>query len=78
MEQPYQAGHMLAPTRSRRDDSQWADELTHPNPDRFCPTFKADVSPIFPFFKFLAYWNLEMKLFGQTLLPTDGSDWCSP
>ena len=30
--QIYQAGHMLAPTHSKRDDNKWADELTHPNP----------------------------------------------
>ena len=33
--QLYQAGHMLAPSHSRRDDNQWADELTHPNPKVF-------------------------------------------
>lgn len=29
----------------RRDDNQWADELTHPNPKGFCPTLKVDLSP---------------------------------
>eukprot|EP00434_Breviolum_minutum_P024420 symbB.v1.2.021567.t1/scaffold1869.1/size97865/1 len=38
--QLYQAGHMLAPAHSRRDDNQWADELTHPNPQGFDPALR--------------------------------------
>ena len=45
--QIYQAGHMLAPTHSKRDDNQWADELTHPNPKGFCPSLKVDIAQLF-------------------------------
>ena len=45
--QLYQAGHMLAPSHSRRDDNQWADELTHPDPKGFDPALKVDLTPIF-------------------------------
>eukprot|EP00434_Breviolum_minutum_P002202 symbB.v1.2.001939.t1/scaffold55.1/size374282/21 len=43
--QLYQAGHMLAPAHSRRDDNQWADELTHPNPKGFDPALRTTQSP---------------------------------
>ena len=43
--QLYQAGHMLAPTHSRRDDNQWADELTHPEPQGFDPALRVDLTP---------------------------------
>ena len=42
-----QAGHMLAPTHSKRDDNQWADELTHPSPKGFSPALKVDIVPLF-------------------------------
>ena len=45
--QLYQAGHMLAPAHSRRDDNQWADELTHPNPQGFDPALRVDLTPYF-------------------------------
>ena len=45
--QLYQAGHMLAPTHSRRDDNQWADELTHPDPRGFDPALRVDLTPYF-------------------------------
>ena len=45
--QLYQAGHMLAPAHSRRDDNQWADELTHPNPKGFDPALRVDLTPYF-------------------------------
>ena len=45
--QLYQAGHMLAPTHSHRDDNQWADELTHPEPQGFDPTLRVDLAPFF-------------------------------
>ena len=45
--QLYQAGHMLAPTHSRRDDNQWADELTHPEPQGFDPALRVDLTPFF-------------------------------
>ena len=45
--QLYQAGHMLAPTHSRRDDNQWADELTHPEPQGFDPALRVDLTPYF-------------------------------
>ena len=45
--QIYQAGHMLAPTHSKRDDNKWADELTHPNPLGFSPALKVDISHLF-------------------------------
>ena len=45
--QIYQAGHMLAPTHSKRTENQWADELTHPNPSGFCPSLKVDIAPLF-------------------------------
>ena len=45
--QIYQAGHMLAPTHSKRDDNQWADELTHPSPKGFSPALKVDIVPLF-------------------------------
>ena len=45
--QLYQAGHMLAPTHSRRDDNQWADELTHPDPQGFDPALRVDLTPYF-------------------------------
>ena len=45
--QLYQAGHMLAPAHSRRDDGQWADELTHPNPQGFDPALRVDLTPYF-------------------------------
>ena len=48
--QIYQAGHMLAPTHSRRDENKWADGLTHPSPVGFCPSLKVDLSPVFPRF----------------------------
>ena len=45
--QIYQAGHMLAPTHSKRDDNKWADELTHPNPTGFSPALKVDITHLF-------------------------------
>ena len=45
--QLHQAGHKLAPTHSRRSDSQSPDELTHPDPSGFSPTLKVDISSIF-------------------------------
>ena len=45
--QLYQAGHMLAPTHSRRDDNKWADELTHPEPQGFDPILRVDLAPFF-------------------------------
>ena len=45
--QIYQAGHMLAPTHSKRDDNKWADELTHPNPRGFRPSLKVDITHLF-------------------------------
>ena len=45
--QIYQAGHVLAPTHSKRDDNKWADELTHPNPRGFSPALKVDITPLF-------------------------------
>ena len=45
--QIYQAGHMLAPTHSKRDDNKWADELTHPNPRGFSPALKVDITALF-------------------------------
>ena len=38
---------MLAPTHSRRDDNQWADELTHPEPQGFDPALRMDLTPYF-------------------------------
>ena len=38
---------MLAPAHSRRDDNQWADELTHPNPKGFDPALRVDLTPYF-------------------------------
>ena len=45
--QIYQAGHLLAPTHSKRDENKWADELTHPNPLGFSPALKVDISHLF-------------------------------
>ena len=45
--QIYQAGHLLAPTHSERDENKWADELTHPNPLGFSPALNLDISHLF-------------------------------
>ncbi len=45
--QIYLAGHMLAPTHSKRDDNHWTPELTHPNPRGFCPSLKVDITHLF-------------------------------
>ena len=47
MRQLYQAGHMLAPSHSRRDENKWADELTHPDPQGFDPALRVDLKPFF-------------------------------
>ena len=45
--QMYQAGHMLERSHSRRNEKQWADELTHPSPLGCCPSVKVEMMPLF-------------------------------
>ena len=56
--QLYQAGHMLAPTHSRRDDNQWADELTHPEPGswRYCVVARQHGHPPVTFLGKGGFW----------------------
>ena len=38
---------MLIPSHSHRDDNQWGDELTHPDPKGFDPSLEVNFSPFF-------------------------------
>lgn len=49
----YDAGAHLCPSHRKRDFNQWADELTHPDPQGFSPHFQLDLSQGLPSFSLL-------------------------
>ena len=64
--QLYQAGHMLAPAHSRRDDNQGR-ELTHPNPKGFDPALRVDLTPYFHKLALIPkFWKLGILPCGKT------------